>query len=46
MKKWLIVLLVIIGLYIVGCSAEEDVNSLNEYDMVYLEEKNNCQDFI
>lgn len=58
MKKWLIVLLIIIGLYIVGCSAEEDVSSLSEFDMVHMEDegskmtkqcflnKNDCQDFI
>lgn len=46
MKKWFIVLLVIIGLYIVGCAADEEVSSLNEYDMVYLEEKNDCQDLM
>ena len=46
MKKWIIVLLVLIGLYVVGCAADEEVSSLNEYDMVYMEEKNDCQDFV
>lgn len=46
MKKWFIILLVIICLYVVGCSSEDDVNSLNEYDMVYMEEKNDCHSFV
>lgn len=43
MKKWFIILLIVLSLYMVGCSNEEDLSSLSEYDMVYLEEKNDCQ---
>ena len=46
MKKWIIVLLVLIGLYVVGCAEDEEVSSFNEYDMVYMEEKNDCLDFV
>ena len=34
MKKWIIILLVFVALYLVGCSADEEVSSLNDYDMV------------
>lgn len=46
MKRLLIVLLILVALYIVGCAADEEVSSLSEYDMVYIEEKSDCQDFI
>ncbi len=42
MKKGIIILVLIMGLYLIGCTKEEDVSSLNEYDMVQLEEKD-CQ---
>ena len=44
MKKWVVLLLVIIGMCICGCSKEADMSSLSEYEMVRIEEKN-CKDF-
>ncbi len=43
MKKVIVLLLLVLGLCMTGCASEEDVSSLNEYDMVYLEEKIDCQ---
>ena len=34
MKKWVIVLLVVICFVFVGCSANDDMSSLSEYEMV------------
>ncbi len=39
MKTWIVILLIIIGLYLVGCSRDEEVTSLSEYEMVYEDTK-------
>ena len=38
MKKGIVLLLLVFGLCMTGCANEEDVSSLNEYDMVQLDE--------
>lgn len=45
MKKWVIALLIVVSIVFVGCSANDDMSSLSEYDMVFLNEKN-CGDFL
>ena len=45
MKKWVIALLIVVSIVFVGCSANDDMGSLSEYDMVFLNEKN-CGDFL
>ena len=39
MKKWIILLLIVVVVCFSGCTKYEDVSSLNEYEMVYLNEK-------
>ena len=39
MKKWIILLLIVVVVCFSGCAKDEDVSSLNEYEMVYLNEK-------
>lgn len=39
MKKWIILLLIVVVVCFSGCTKDEDVSSLNEYEMVYLNEK-------
>lgn len=38
MKKGFVLLLLVFGLCLTGCASGEDINSLNEYDMVQLDE--------
>lgn len=40
MKKWAIVLLIVISICFTGCSNNGDVSSLSEYEMVFADEKN------
>ncbi len=37
MKKWAIVLLIVLCFVFVGCSNDGDVSSLSEYEMVEIE---------
>lgn len=34
MKKWIILLLIVVVVCFSGCTKDEDVSSLNEYEMV------------
>ena len=45
MKKWVVLLLIMIVFCLCGCSKEADMSSLSEYEMVSMEEKN-CGDVV
>ena len=38
MKKWVVLLLVLVGIFVTGCSKEVEMSSLSEYEMVKAKE--------